>query len=117
MESESFRGKSAGDFILSSLNHGSRQFPREGEIRSSMGNNFIYPGRGREPKFNRSHIFLSIIFADFIQRKNGKKKKGEKPGGGFFFLKQHLSNNGGLSVGGFNGSFLKWAKGEKNSRV
>ena len=85
MESESFRGKSAGDFILSSLNHGFRQFPREGEIRSSMGNNFIYPGRGREPKFNRSHIFLSIIFADFIQRKTGKEKGGKTRGGGSFF--------------------------------
>ena len=65
---------------------------------------------GENPNSIDLTYFLSIIFADFIQRKNGKKKKGEKPGGGFFFLKQHLSNNGGLSVGGFNGSFLKWAK-------
>ena len=68
MESESFRGKSAGNFILSSLNHGSRHFLREGEVRSSMGNNFIYPGRGREPKFNRSHIFFINYFRGFYTK-------------------------------------------------
>ena len=84
MESESFRGKSAGGFILSPLNYGFKQFPREGEIRSSMGNNFIYPGRGREPKFNRSHIFFINYFRGFYTKKNGKRKGG-KPGGGSFF--------------------------------
>ena len=71
---------------------------------------------GENPNSIDLTYFLSIIFADFIQRKKGKRK-GEKPGGGSFFLKQHLSNNGGLSVGGFTGSFLKWAKLEKNRRV
>ena len=71
---------------------------------------------GENPNSIDLTYFLSIIFADFIQRKTGKEK-GKNLGGGIIFLGQHLSNNGGLSVGGSSGSFLKWAKGEKNSRV
>ena len=57
------------------------------------------------------------LFSRILYKEKTGKRKGENLGGGFFFPKQHLSNNGGLRVGGFNGSFLKWAKGEKNSRV
>ena len=87
MESEFFRGKSAGNFIFISLNHGSRHFLREGEVRSSMGNNFYYPGRGREPKgHSTSHTFQSIIFADFIQKKKQEKKRGKNQGVNSFLI-------------------------------
>ena len=95
MESESFRGKRAGDFILSSLNHGFKQFPREGEIRSSMGNNFIYPGRGREPRFNRSHIFFINYFRGFYIKKKREKEKGKTWGGVSFFLSSIYQIMGG----------------------
>ena len=75
-----------------------------------MGNNFIYPGRGREPRFNRSHIFFDQLFSRILYKEKARKEKGETGGGVNSFLGPHLSNNGGLRVGGFNGSFLKWAK-------
>ena len=101
MESENFCGESAWKFCFKSLNHGSKYFLREGEVRNSMRTKFYRSGRGRKPKghstlhiisirsLDLTHIFFYQLFGFLYKR--GRIPKGR---GGVF-----CAVNGTIDIG------------------